>query len=199
MEKHCCLGWKNDIERGGKTIAEWKIYNAQLRRAVQKQKSYCYAGYCRDYIPRPALEIAGTKWCGKTWCALMHAKRASYVDENLALAVDDPAAMLVGERLHAIDGWQRVPVRHYRDSSGLEADAVIELADGRWAAFEIKTSESKPREGVASLKRLREKLAANPSARARPPEFMAVITGVSEYAHRIEDGIYTVPIRALTA
>lgn len=166
----------------------------------------------RGYIPRPAdakverrlrifgaIEIAGTRWCGKIWCALMHAKSASYADENLALAVDDPAAMLVGERLHVIDGWQRVPVRHYRDSSGLEADAAIELADGRWAAFEIKTSESKLREGVASLKRLREKLAANPSARARPPEFMAVITGVSEYAHRVEDGIYAIPIRALTA
>lgn len=111
-----------------------------------------------------ATEIAGTKWCGKAWCALRHAKSVSYVDENLALAVDGPAAMLVGERLHVIDGWQRVPVRYDRDSSGLEADAVIKLADGRWAAFEIKTSESKLREGVASLKRLREKLAANPSS-----------------------------------
>jgi hypothetical protein len=37
-----------------------------------------------------------------------------------------------------------------------------------------------------------------PAARMRPPEFMAVITGVSEYAHRVEDGIYAIPIRALT-
>jgi hypothetical protein len=36
------------------------------------------------YIPRPAIEIAGTRWCGKTWCALMHAKSASHADENLA-------------------------------------------------------------------------------------------------------------------
>lgn len=33
------------------------------------------------------------------------------------------------------------PIRYYRDDSGLEADAIIELADGRWAAFEIKVSE----------------------------------------------------------
>lgn len=96
--------------------------------------------------------------------AVQKQKGYRYADENLALAVDDPAAMLVGERLHVIDGWQRVPVRYDRDSSGLEADAVIELADGRWAAFEIKTSESKLREGVPSLRRLREKLAANPSS-----------------------------------
>lgn len=29
-------------------------------------------------------------------------------------------------------------VFRYRDESGLEADVVVELADGRWAAFEVK-------------------------------------------------------------
>ena len=56
-----------------------------------------------------AIEIAGTKWCGKTWCALKHAQSVSYVDENLMLATDDPTAMLAGERPHVIDEWQRVP------------------------------------------------------------------------------------------
>lgn len=92
-----------------------------------------------------------------------------------------------------------VPVRYYRDSAGLEVDAIVELADGRWGAFEIKTSEAKVEEGAASLRRLRRKLTQNPSARVRSPEFMAVITGVSEYAHRVEDGIYAIPICALTA
>lgn len=92
-----------------------------------------------------------------------------------------------------------VPVRYYRDATGLEADAIVELADGRWAAFEVKTSEAKVPDGVASLKRLREKLCENKAARVRPPEFMAVITGVSEYAYRVEDGIYAIPIRTLTA
>ncbi|MGN0071968.1 MAG: ATP-binding protein [Atopobiaceae bacterium] len=92
-----------------------------------------------------------------------------------------------------------VPVRYYRDDSGLEADAIVELADGRWAAFEIEASESKVSQGADSLKRLRKKLCGNPQAQVRPPEFMAVITGVSRYAHRVEDGIYAIPIRALTA
>ena len=30
-----------------------------------------------------AVEIAGTKWCGKTWAALEHGASVSYVDENL--------------------------------------------------------------------------------------------------------------------
>lgn len=29
-------------------------------------------------------------------------------------------------------------VLHYRDNLGGEADAVVQLADGRWAGFEIK-------------------------------------------------------------
>lgn len=90
-----------------------------------------------------------------------------------------------------------VPVRYYRDDSGLEADAIIELADGRWAAFEIKTSEAKVPAGVESLKNLRAKVLKNPRARTRPPEFMAVLTGVSELAHEVEPGIYAIPIRCL--
>ena len=77
-----------------------------------------------------AIEIAGTKWCGKTWCALKHAQSVSYVDENLMLATDDPTAMLAGERPHVIDEWQRVPaiwdvVRHDVDKSRSTRGAFI--------------------------------------------------------------------------
>ncbi len=90
-------------------------------------------------------------------------------------------------------------VRYYRDDSGLEADAIIELPDGRWAAFEIKLGIAKAEQGVASLSRLRAKLGANLQARTRPPEFMAVLTGTGEYAYRAEEGIYVIPVRALGA
>lgn len=92
-----------------------------------------------------------------------------------------------------------VPVRYYRDDSGLEVDAVVELVDGRWAAFEIKLSETKVPGAVEQLRRLRSKLCENARARTRAPEFMAVITGVSEYARKTDDGIYIVPIRCLGA
>lgn len=88
-------------------------------------------------------------------------------------------------------------LRYYRDDSGLEADAIIELTDGRWAAFEIKASEEKVPGGIDNLKRLKKKLCANPKARTKPPEFMAVIVGISEYAREVEDGIFVIPIRAL--
>lgn len=99
----------------------------------------------------------------------------------------------------ALDLAGDAPLRYYRDDSGLEADAIIELADGRWAALEIKASEEKASDGIESLRRLRRKLTSNERARTRPPEFMAVITGVSHYARKTEDGIYVIPITCLGA
>ena len=90
-----------------------------------------------------------------------------------------------------------VPVRYYRDDTGLEIDAIIELADGRWAAFEIKTSEAKVPEAVDNLKRVRDKLCSRPGSRTRPPEFMAVLTGVSTMARQVEERIYSIPVCAL--
>lgn len=69
-----------------------------------------------------AVEIAGTKWCGKTWSARQHAASITYVDRgnNLMAAQSDPSLMLLGERPHVIDEWQLVPpiwdeVRHKVD------------------------------------------------------------------------------------
>lgn len=99
----------------------------------------------------------------------------------------------------ALPDVSSVPVRYYRDDSGLEADAVVELSDGRWAAFEFKLGVAKADSGVAALKRLREKVTRNPRARTRQPEFMAVLTGTGEYAYQPEEGIYVIPLRALGA
>lgn len=96
--------------------------------------------------------------------------------------------------LDLLDG---TPVRYYRDDSGLEADAVIQLADGRWAAFEVKVSEDRADDGVASLSRLRAKLLSNPRSQTRPPAFMAVVTGNGELAREAEEGIYVIPVRLL--
>lgn len=88
------------------------------------------------------------------------------------------------------------PVRYYRDDSDLEIDAIIELADGRWAAIEIKASEDKVPKAIERLHRLKRKLCSNPKARTQPPEFLAVITGNGEYA-RLQDDVYVIPITCL--
>ena len=89
-----------------------------------------------------AIEVSGTKWCGKTWSSLAHAASVTYVDRgsNLQISVADPSYPLAGMRPHVIDEWQRVPaiwdaVRH----------AVDELAGekGAW----ILTGSSTPNKG----------------------------------------------------
>ena len=58
-----------------------------------------------------AVEIAGTKWCGKTWAARAHANSITYVDRdnNLPMAQADPSLMLLGDRPHVIDEWAIAP------------------------------------------------------------------------------------------
>lgn len=91
------------------------------------------------------------------------------------------------------------PVRYYHDDSGLEADAILELADGRWSALEVKLSHEKVEDGARSLTRLRDKLLRDERRRVEPPAFLAVIVGAGEAAYRRPDGVYVVPIRMLGA
>jgi len=97
------------------------------------------------------------------------------------------------------EGMWANPVLYYRDSDGLEVDAVLELADGRWAAFEIKLSQNKVSDGIENLSRLRDKVKANTSARNRPPEFLAVLVGKTDFRYQTPEGIYVIPITSLTA
>lgn len=91
------------------------------------------------------------------------------------------------------------PIYYYRDSNGLEVDAIIELRDGRWAAIEIKLSENKVNNAINNLKRLRDKVASNPFARNPEPSFLAVIVGKTEFCRRTPEGIYVIPITSLGA
>lgn len=99
----------------------------------------------------------------------------------------------------ALGNAQANPVMYYRDDTGLEVDAIIELRDGRWAALEVKLSEDKVPDAVQNLTRLKKKLCENERARVRPPEFMAVICGASSFAREVDDGIFVIPITALGA
>lgn len=86
-------------------------------------------------------------------------------------------------------------VRHYRDNTGLECDAVIHLEDGRWAGIEIKLGgEHLIEEGASSLIRLRDKLAQR--SNERTPSFLLVLTAVGA-AYQRKDGVYVAPINLL--
>jgi len=84
-------------------------------------------------------------------------------------------------------------VFHYRDNSDLEADAIIELPDGTWGAFEVKLGEEHVESAADTLLRLRDKMNA---AGAEPPACLVIITG-GGLAQVRDDGIYIAPINAL--
>lgn len=89
----------------------------------------------------------------------------------------------------AIDGQ----VFHYRDGSGLEADAVIALNDGRWAAVEVKLGSKEIEDAAVHLLELKDKVNTE---KMREPSFLMILTG-TEIAYRREDGVYVVPLGCL--
>jgi predicted AAA+ superfamily ATPase len=89
----------------------------------------------------------------------------------------------------AIDGQ----VFHYRDSSGLEADAVIVLNDGRWAAVEVKMGAREIEEAAKHLIALKNKVNID---KMREPSFLMILTG-AELAYKRADGVLVAPIGCL--
>jgi predicted AAA+ superfamily ATPase len=84
-------------------------------------------------------------------------------------------------------------IAHYRDNSGLEADAVVEMPDGAWGAFEIKLGENQVDAAAKTLVRMGKKMI---DAGANPPACLCVITG-GGFGMLREDGVYVIPINAL--
>lgn len=89
----------------------------------------------------------------------------------------------------AIDGQ----LFHYRDKSGLEADAVIALNDGRWAAVEVKLGSKEIEEAAVHLLELKHKVNTE---KMKEPSFLMILTG-SEIAYQRDDGVYVVPLGCL--
>ena len=83
---------------------------------------------------------------------------------------------------------------HYQDYKNNEIDAVIELEDGDWCAFEIKLGANKIDEGAANLNRVCDDIV---NAGGRAPRVKCVICGLSNAAYRRPDGVFVVPLTAL--
>jgi uncharacterized protein len=84
-------------------------------------------------------------------------------------------------------------VLHYRDSGGLEVDAIVEAGDGRWMAFEVKLGHGQIDDAATSLSRFAERI---DTARCGSPALLGVIVA-SGYGYRREDGVAVIPIGAL--
>lgn len=84
-------------------------------------------------------------------------------------------------------------VLHYRDSAGAEADGIVQLRDGRWAAVEVKLGANQADAAAGSLNALVAKVDVG---KAGEPVARIIITG-GEYAYTRPDGVHVVPLACL--
>lgn len=86
-------------------------------------------------------------------------------------------------------------VYHYRDSNGLECDTVIHLRNGKYGLVEIKLGGTeKIEEGAKNIQKLASII---DTTKMQAPSFLMVLTAVSKYAYRRQDGVFVVPISSL--
>ena len=86
-------------------------------------------------------------------------------------------------------------VYHYRDSNGLECDAVVHLRNGIYGLVEIKLGGTALiEEGALSLKRFSETI---DTGKMGGPSFKMILTAVGNLAYKRKDGILVVPISCL--
>lgn len=84
---------------------------------------------------------------------------------------------------------------HYRDSNGLECDAVLHRRNGSYALIEVKLGgEKNINEGAENLIKLASIIDIQ---KMRSPSFMAVIIAAGKYAYQRNDGVFVIPIGCL--
>ena len=90
-------------------------------------------------------------------------------------------------------------VSYYHDRTGLEADCVLHLRDGRYALIEFKLGSRQIDEGSAHLLKLQQLVREHNEKEKgyiREPDLLMVVTG-GEMAYKRKDGVYVVPIGCL--
>ena len=83
---------------------------------------------------------------------------------------------------------------HYQDYKNNEIDAVIELEDGEWCAFEIKLGAKRIDEGAENLIKVCNDIENN---KGKAPIIKCVVCGLSNAVYQRPDGVFVVPITAL--
>lgn len=81
----------------------------------------------------------------------------------------------------------------YKDKTGLEIDAVVQLYDGRWGAIEVKIGSHLFDEAAKKLQSFASKI---DTKKMGEPSFLAIISA-TEYGYQREDGVYIIPLGLL--
>lgn len=98
-------------------------------------------------------------------------------------------------------------ILHYTDDTGIEADAVYQTADGRYALIEIKTGMNKIPEAEKNLLKFKnvirehnekaQKDPAHPRAVYREPSALIVICANATMAYTTDNGVKIIPVGCL--
>lgn len=83
---------------------------------------------------------------------------------------------------------------HYQNYNNEEIDAVIELEDGNWCAFEIKLGGNQIEEGALNLNKVCSNIVKHGG---KPPLLKCVISGLGNASYQRKDGVYVIPITCL--
>jgi hypothetical protein len=75
----------------------------------------------------------------------------------------------------------------------LEADLIISLRNGKWAAVEVKLGSKQIEEAATNLLKLRDIV---DTAKMGHSSFLMVLTG-GEMAYKRKDGVWVVPLGCL--
>ncbi|MEA5031605.1 MAG: DUF4143 domain-containing protein [Sphaerochaeta sp.] len=84
---------------------------------------------------------------------------------------------------------------HYQDYNNNEIDAVVEMPDGSWGAFEIKLGANQLDAAAEKLIRINNGIVKDP--KGKPPKVLCIICGLSNASYVRPDGVVVVPITAL--
>lgn len=150
------------------------------------------------------------------------AKKHLFVDPSIALAALDLAPEYFNNDLdlfgHVFENLGlrdllayaqvcNAKVMHYRDDSGLEADAVFQLPDGRYALIEIKLGANAIAHAEKSLLKIDKLIrhhnqaastnADHPGMLYRRPNVLIIICTTIPFARTIESGVHVIPIGRL--
>ena len=126
-------------------------------------------------------------------CALLRATPAGLIGDLETLGFLFEALCERDLRIYA-ESFD-VNLYHYQDYQNQEIDAVIELADGQWCAFEIKLGANQIDTAAENLLKIKRQIEEDP--RGKPPAVLCVLCGMSNAAYRRADGVFVVPITAL--
>jgi len=86
-------------------------------------------------------------------------------------------------------------VYHYRDSSNLEVDAIVQKYNGDWCAFEIKLGTGQIEDAAASLKKF---VSVLDDKKVKAPKSLNIITGTG-ISYTRNDGVNVIALASLGA